>query len=738
MQNEGTLELRWLLAVIRRWAWLIIGFILVAVVIAFVITARLPPVYEATTTLLVASNAQMNPSDYNTVMASERLALTYSEMLKEPSTLETTIARLELDETPETLAKKIDTEVVQNTQLVRVTASAASPAQAVLIADTVADVFIAHTQTLQEARYQEYLASKEAKIESQRSELGQTQAQIDAITIEKISNETELARLQTLLADYRRDSQTLQQDLQSLQVQIERVKDNVTIVEPARVPAPRTRSPYTATVTLLVDQNGTNPGAEYTDVMASEQTAGTYAEMLSGPSILEAAIAGLDPEQRIDAVAITVTAEPVAGTQLVRLNVTGPDRAKVTLLADAMAQVFIAQIQAMLEKPYAGRLTNLQADMTQVATRLDDTQAKINEQMAAKLRNESELQRLQSVLSEYRSDYRATQQDYDQLRLTATQASDMVVITEQAHEPTKPVRNRLLYILLAAMVAVIFSIGLVVLIEYLDESIKTPEDVSHALGLSTLGMIEQFGNEPKAPIVASQPQSPAAEAFRMLATNVRLSSLDGHLRTILVTSPAPVDGKSVVVANLSIAMANVGLRVVVVDIDLRRPRLHELFGLNRTHGLTDALAQGVTNGYLKPSGVEGVRILTSGTVPQDPVGVISSPRLKKLLNDLGQEADVVIIDSPPVLSVADTTILAAGADGVLLVLRAGHTGRRPARRAMDVLRRSNTYLLGVVLNAVPLQNDGYYGRYYGSAGRAAVRHSRLRRVSGLFGSHQPQ
>lgn len=722
MQNEGTLELRWLLAVIRRWAWLIIGLILVAVVIAFVITARLPPVYEATTTLLVASSAQMNPSDYNTVMASERLALTYSEMLKEPSTLETTIARLELDETPETLAKRIDTEVVQNTQLVRVTASAASPTQAVLIADTVADVFIAHTQTLQEARYQDYLASKEAKIESQRSELGQTQAQIDAITIEKISNETELARLQTLLADYRRDSQTLQQDLQSLQVQIERVKDNVTIVEPARVPAPRTRSPYTATVTLLVDQNGTNPGAEYTDVMASEQTAGTYAEMLSGPSILEAAIAGLDPEQRIDAVAITVTAEPVAGTQLVRLNVTGPDRAKVTLLADAMAQVFIAQIQAMLEKPYAGRLTNLQADMTQVATRLDDTQAKINEQMAAKLRNESELQRLQSVLSEYRSDYRATQQDYDQLRLTATQASSPVVITERAHEPEKPARNRMQYVLLAGLLAMLISFGIAFLIEYLDESIKTPEDVNHALGLGTIGTIEQFGRKEEKLIVISKPYSPAAEAFRVLAANLRLSGADNPVRTILVTSPAAHEGKSVVAANLAIAMASAGLRVVVVDADLRLPQLHSLFGLSTEQGLGDALRHGSINGHLASTGVDGVSVLTSGTLPSNPVEAIGSVQMKQLLVELAQHADLIIIDSPPVLTLADTVLLAAKVDGVLLVLRAGQTRSQAARLAVEALNQAKTPLLGVVLNAVPVGNGGYY-RYYNRSKDRTVQRS---------------
>jgi capsular exopolysaccharide synthesis family protein len=249
-------------------------------------------------------------------------------------------------------------------------------------------------------------------------------------------------------------------------------------------------------------------------------------------------------------------------------------------------------------------------------------------------------------------------------------------------------------------------------------------------------MIEKFEKEEQKPIVASQPQSAAAEAFRLLATNIRLSSVDSHLRTILVTSPASVDGKSVVAANLAVAMASAGLRVVVVDADLRLPRLHDLFGLSRGQGLTDALVQGTTNGHLKSTGVEGVKVLTSGALLPNPVEAISSPRFNKLLTDLAQEADLVIIDSPPVLAVADTMILAAGVDGVLLVLRAGHTGTQSARRTVEALRQARTRLLGVVLNAVPLRSDGYY-RYYGTTDETARRLSRRTTVQRLFPWHLP-
>jgi capsular exopolysaccharide synthesis family protein len=184
-------------------------------------------------------------------------------------------------------------------------------------------------------------------------------------------------------------------------------------------------------------------------------------------------------------------------------------------------------------------------------------------------------------------------------------------------------------------------------------------------------------------------------------------------------------------------MAGSGLHVVVVDADLRLPRQHQLFGLSRGQGLTDALWQGSTNGKLKSTSVEGVKILTSGTSSPDPVETLSSPHMKTLLADLANEADFVIIDGPPILTVADATILAAGTDGVLLVLRAGNTGGQSARRAVEALRQARTQLIGVVLNAVPVRSDGYY-RYATTTGKTAVPRTHLWKVPGLFLRRQPR
>jgi len=594
MPRDETLELRWFFAVICRWAWLIAGCILLAVAVALFVTSSTPPTYEATTTLLVAPVEQANTSEINTLMAGERLALTYVQMLKGRSTLETVVSRLGLEETPESLEKRIQTQPVADTQLVRVTARDTSPGQAALIANTIGEVFIDYAKALQEDRYRIEILSKEEKIEAQRTLIEETQSQVGAASAKKISGTTELARLQGLLDDYRTTSRAL-------------------------------------------------------------------------------------------------------------------------------------QLEVLHEEPGTARSATLQAEIARLSELIAGTQAEIQVLSATTLQDQAELARLEDTLADYRSDYRVLQQSYEQVRLTASQVPGTVVIAERAHEPRQPVQSRMQYILLAGVVAMLVASGAALLIEYLDDSIRTPEDVSRALGLGTLGMIAQFGEEQAKPVVASQPHSSTAEAFRVLATNIRLSSMDSRLRTILVTSPAPADGKSVVAANLAVAMAGAGLRVVAVDADLRSSRLHVLFGLNREWGLTDALWQDNARRYLKSTGVEGVRFLASGKLPLDPVSVVSSPRMKKLLDDLAQEADLVIIDSPPVLLVADTAILAAEADGVLLVVREGRTGRQPARRAVEALRQARTPLLGVVLNGVRDRGDRYYG-YYGASDQGADAGLAQRRV----------
>lgn len=197
---------------------------------------------------------------------------------------------------------------------------------------------------------------------------------------------------------------------------------------------------------------------------------------------------------------------------------------------------------------------------------------------------------------------------------------------------------------------------------------------------------------------ALDPTSPVADAYRSLRTGVQLAGVDRALRAVLVTSAAPEEDRAPVAANLAVAFAQGGSKVVLVDADLRRPQQHTLFGLDNREGLTSFLASEARGEPpLLDTGVANLRLLPSGPALANPVDLLSGQRFADLLARLQAGADVLIVDSPPVLAVADAAVLARKVDGVLLVLRAGRTKRDQAAKARALLNKANANLLGAVL-----------------------------------------
>jgi len=211
-------------------------------------------------------------------------------------------------------------------------------------------------------------------------------------------------------------------------------------------------------------------------------------------------------------------------------------------------------------------------------------------------------------------------------------------------------------------------------------------------------------------ITLTDPRSPVSEAYRRLRTNLEFASLDKPLRTLLVTSASPDEGKSTTLANLAVSIAQAGRRVILVDSDLRRPRLHEIFGLDNREGLTTAIGQEGGDIPLQESGVNGLRILPSGPPPDIPADLIASPAMEALIATLREQADIVLFDAPPVVMVTDAAVLASKVDGVLLVINAGRTRREYAQRAKALLERVHARLVGAVLINVPHEAalDHYY------------------------------
>ncbi|MFN0071719.1 MAG: CpsD/CapB family tyrosine-protein kinase [Chloroflexota bacterium] len=199
-------------------------------------------------------------------------------------------------------------------------------------------------------------------------------------------------------------------------------------------------------------------------------------------------------------------------------------------------------------------------------------------------------------------------------------------------------------------------------------------------------------------MTAIEPRSAAAEAYRTLRTNLEFSSLDSPLRTIVVTSAGVNEGKSTVLANLAVALAESGKTVLVVDCDFRSPSLHTIIGGPQSPGFTDVLLGGTVDDAIHTTAISGLSLMPSGPLPPNPGEILGSNRLDKVWEDLKQRADVVLIDTPPIGLVSDAAQLAPRCDGVLLVLRAGHTRREASQNAKRQLEQVKARILGVVLN----------------------------------------
>ena len=213
-------------------------------------------------------------------------------------------------------------------------------------------------------------------------------------------------------------------------------------------------------------------------------------------------------------------------------------------------------------------------------------------------------------------------------------------------------------------------------------------------------------------ITVADPRSPVSEAYRTLRTNLDFSSLDKPLKTMLVTSAGPEEGKSTVLANLAVTTAQAGKKVILVDCDLRRPTLHNIFNLKNDVGLSTMVVDdaAMESPPLQDTGVEGLQLVSSGPLPPNPAELLGSRRMEEIVAALLERADVVFFDAPPVVAVTDAAVLATKVDGVLLVINAGGTKRDYARAAKARLEKVNANLLGSVLNNVRF--DVSLHRYY--------------------------
>lgn len=449
----------------------------------------------------------------------------------------------------------------------------------------------------------------------------------------------------------------------------------------------------------------------------------TEAEILNSEPVALRVISDLDLDIAPRALIDGVEVEPAAETaQVLALSYTSPDPALARDIPNSFAANYIShkeeQAREAIElgrEALENQITAVQNNLNAVTREIDEIGN--DEVLAATLENErSTLIARLGVLQQRLDDYQARQP----LNLAGGE------IIEPASLPGSPsspdhVRNGLL----ALFLGVVLGVGLAFLRERLDDRLRGRDDLERALQVPVLVTVPKFPSTSKTGdeiVTISQPKGSASEAYRSLRTNLQFLSVQRELRSVLITSPSAGEGKTATAVNLAVAFAQAGKRVVLVSADLRRPTLDRYFGIPNQEGLTTWLmaADRELWGLIRDPGIDNLRIVPCGPIPPNPAELLSSTRVTELIDLLEANADLVLIDSPPALAVADAAILATHVDGTLLVVDAHGTNRSAASRAAEELQRVGAGLLGSVLNsfdpsASPYYQQAYYSSHYYSS-----------------------
>lgn len=476
---------------------------------------------------------------------------------------------------------------------------------------------------------------------------------------------------------------------------------------------------YQAQATLIVGQVLRQQQPNESDIYLSQDLALTYSELARQQVIQEKTQAALRltwlPQYAVNL---------VPNTQILTIRVTDTDPVRAAAVANELANQLKAQgpqSQAAEDKVRQDFVRQQLDDLQASITATKDEIAKLQKDLAGMF-SAREIADTQNQIAALQQKLGDDQSNYGQLLAYMEQSGvNTLDVYQEARVPTQPVGpNKIRTLLMAGAVGLVLAVATAFLLEYLDDTIRTPEDVTKSVGLTTLGGISRIpGDREDKLITIRHPKAAISEAYRVLRTNLQFSSLDKPLKSLVVTSPNPVEGKSTTVANLAVVMAQAGKRVILVDADLRRPALHRLFRLPNDRGLTDLLldSRQALDGHLQPTGVENLRLLSTGALPPNPSELLGSQRMAALVERLESEADAVLFDSPPSLAVADASVLATQTDGVLLVADAGRTRPNRAAEAVERLRQVGANLVGVALNRLRPERGDYYSYYYYSTDR---------------------
>ena len=447
-----------------------------------------------------------------------------------------------------------------------------------------------------------------------------------------------------------------------------------------------------------------------------ERSLQTQVELLGTKEMARKVIDSLQLEMSTSELMKKVEVRALNNTNIIEIKASDHYPEMARDLANQYALVYQEWRRAENVKEVSGA----RAEVWEVLQSTKDEAIELSREIESRFGNQAipeELKVEQQIAYNY---YVDLQRIYRELSISEDLMSGGLEIITDEDVPSSPVyprpaRNGVL----AFFLGCILGLGFAFLVDYLDDTIETREEAQRIYEVPVLGEIPRLREldeqqRRSSLVMVTEPKSPIAESFRALRTNIQYINYDRKLKTLMVTSSGPGEGKTFVLTNLAVALAEAGHRVIVICSDMRRPAVHQFFHLSNTEGLSTVLVGKKTmEECMKSSGKHNLKVLPSGPLPPNPSELIGSKRMNEVLAASKAQADLVLIDTPPVLAVSDAAVLAPRADGVIVVVNMEGSKRDEAKKARDLLLQVNSNLVGAVLNNIgEARSYGYYYYYH--------------------------
>ena len=725
---ESQVSLNDYLRILYRSRWLIIISFIVVFSATVFYTFTTDPEYEASTTLIIQSTGVMERSlfDFDYFGNRSTLISNQVEILKSRNLAEQVVKRLDLSDVRDSLRLfqpneegeylslrdmvsilrgNMQIDHKKDTDVITLTYVAESPFAAAYIVNTIADEYQLLNTKANRVQLNELKDFVEQQVAKKEEELRLSEERLrDYQEQEKLTNlDEETAELVNTLATYEAKLEEAQISLQatlefkkSLEEQLNERRESLSS-EISQISTPYLRSLQEQLAMAVAERT------KYVIAIETEAEDANRRFFESNIHLYDEKINALRKKLQEEAKKISsssMVSDPFQLTQ---------ELVSKLLTSEAEIKAGTAKINA------------LQEVVNQYSQKLDALPAKV-----------LELARLERRRKVDEQTYILMVTKLEETKIQAAAQNRNVYVIDKAIEPLEPVRpKKKLNLLLGVLIGLGLGVGLAFVREYFDNSVKSPEELEQ-LGFNVLTSIPKIqmqkfekkiesrleklgpieGKKIEARLITHlDPKSPVSEAYRTLRTNLQFSKIENDLKTILITSSGPKEGKSTTAANLAIAMAQAGRDVVLIDADLRRPVVHSIFNMDKDNGITNCLMGTISFDELpKKTFMDNLSVITSGVLPPNPSELLASKKMEELLKQLKNRFEIVIIDSPPVVAVTDAAILSTKVDGTILVVASEQTNRDALKRAYSLLDSVETRLLGVLLNGVDV--EGMYGSYY--------------------------